>query len=171
MMIKTFAAALMATTLLAAPALAEDTMHKTPTPPAAQNTNPATNAQSAQPSTAAQTAQQSDQWRTSKLVGLNVYNSNNEKIGDINELIMGKDGQIDLIVVGVGGFLGMGEKDVAVPFEALNLTQKNNKWYLTMNASKDELKSAPGFKYDRNTTTWISDKSASNATPNRTARK
>jgi hypothetical protein len=112
MTIKTFAAALMATTLLAAPALAEDTMQKSTTPPPAT-----TNAAPA--ATSAQTAQQSDQWRGSKLVGLNVYNGNNEKIGDINELITGKDGQIDLVVVGVGGFLGMGEHNVALKWNEL----------------------------------------------------
>jgi hypothetical protein len=59
----------------------------------------------------------------------------------------------------VGGFLGAGEKDVAVPFDAIRITTKdNNKWYLVMNATKDELKSAPGFKYDKDSTTWVPDK-------------
>jgi len=103
----------------------------------------------------------------------NVYDTADNKIGTVDDVLVDKDGKIHAAMVGVGGFLGMGEKDVAVPFTALNLTQKNNKWYLTMNATKDELKSAPGFKYDRNTTTWISDKSASNAPmkSNRTARQ
>jgi hypothetical protein len=103
----------------------------------------------------------------------NVYDTADNKIGTVDDVLVDKTGKIHAAMVGVGGFLGMGEKDVAVPFEALNLTQKNNKWYLTMNATKDELKSAPGFKYDRNTTTWISDKSASNAAPasKQTARK
>jgi hypothetical protein len=59
---------------------------------------------------------------------------------------------------GSGGlfFLGMGEKDVAVPFNAVHVTNKNNnKWYLVMNSTKDALKSAKGFKYDRNATTWV----------------
>jgi hypothetical protein len=56
------------------------------------------------------------QWRGSKVTGLTVYNNNNERIGDINELIIGRDGKIDSVVIGVGGFLGMGEHDVAVPF-------------------------------------------------------
>ena len=103
----------------------------------------------------------------------NVYDTADNKIGTVDDVLVDKTGKIHAAMVGVGGFLGMGEKDVAVPFDALNLTQKNNKWYLTMNATKDELKSAPGFKYDRNTTTWISDKSASNAAPTskQTARK
>jgi hypothetical protein len=52
-------------------------------------------------------------------------------------------------VVGVGCFLGMGEKDVAVPFNAVQVTNKNNnKWHLVMNSTKDALKNAKGFKYD-----------------------
>src|SRR5829696_4442119 len=54
------------------------------------------------------------EWRGSKLTGLTVYNNNDERVGDINELIIGKDGKIESVVLGVGGFLGMGEHDVAV---------------------------------------------------------
>ena len=57
------------------------------------------------------------QWRASKLDGLDVYNPNDEKIGDISELIIDRDGKIEAVVIGVGGFLGMGEHQVAVPFE------------------------------------------------------
>ena len=57
------------------------------------------------------------QWRASKLDGLDVYNTNNEKIGDISELILDRGGKIDAIVIGVGGFLGMEEHQVAVPFD------------------------------------------------------
>src|SRR5215218_5248027 len=56
------------------------------------------------------------EWRGSKLTGLTVYNNNDERVGDINELIIGKDGKIESVVLGVGGFLGMGEHDVALPF-------------------------------------------------------
>jgi PRC-barrel domain len=59
------------------------------------------------------------------------------------------------LIVGVGGFLGAGEKDVAVPFSAVKHTMKNQKIYLTMDTTKDALKSAPGFKYDREKTTWV----------------
>lgn len=55
----------------------------------------------------------------SDLIGTKVVGSNNESIGDINDVIMGRNGQIMAAVVGVGGFLGIGEKDVAVPFNAL----------------------------------------------------
>ena len=52
------------------------------------------------------------QWRASKLAGVNVYNDNNEKIGDINDVIIDKSGKVDTVVLGVGGFLGMGEHDI-----------------------------------------------------------
>jgi hypothetical protein len=56
----------------------------------------------------------------------------------------------------VGGFLGMGEKEVAVPFNAVRVTNKNNnKWYLVMNSNKDALKNAKGFKYDRSEMKWV----------------
>src|SRR5215216_570778 len=62
---------------------------------------------------------QSGQWQASKLKGLNVYNNNNEKVGDIDELIVDQSGKIQAVVIGAGGFLGMGEHDVAVPFNEL----------------------------------------------------
>jgi sporulation protein YlmC with PRC-barrel domain len=86
-----------------------------------------------------------------------VYDPNNTKIGEINDVLLDKSGKISTLIVGVGGFLGAGEKDVAVPFEAVETTMKNNKMTLVMNTTKDSLKSAPGFKYDRSTTTWVPD--------------
>lgn len=59
------------------------------------------------------------EWRASKLVGVNVYNQANEKIGDINDVILDKSGKASNVIIGVGGFLGMGEHNVAVPFEKL----------------------------------------------------
>ena len=56
-------------------------------------------------------------WRTSKIVGLNVYNNANESVGSINDLLTDKSGNIKAVVLGVGGFLGVGEHLVAVPFE------------------------------------------------------
>src|SRR5258708_9963951 len=55
-------------------------------------------------------------WRASKLVGLSVYNDKNESIGSINDLLADKDGKIKALVIGVGGFLGVGEHPVAIPF-------------------------------------------------------
>jgi len=59
------------------------------------------------------------QWRSSKLIGVDVYNEANEKIGDIQELILDKSGKVEHVVLGVGGFLGMGEHYVAVAFDKL----------------------------------------------------
>ena len=49
----------------------------------------------------------------------------------------------------------MDPKDVAVPFDAVHATEKNSKWYLTMNATKEALKAAPGYKYDKARSNWI----------------
>jgi sporulation protein YlmC with PRC-barrel domain len=88
----------------------------------------------------------------------NVYDPNNNKIGEIMDVLVDGSGKVSTLIVGVGGFLGAGEKDVAVPFEHVHATMKNNKTHLVMNATKDSLKSAPGFKYDDNTTTWVPDR-------------
>jgi sporulation protein YlmC with PRC-barrel domain len=86
----------------------------------------------------------------------NVYDPNDSKIGEIMDVLVDREGKATALIVGVGGFLGMGEKDVAVPFHAVQVTNKNNnKWYLVMNSTKDALKSAKGFKYDRNALTWV----------------
>ena len=73
-------------------------------------------------------------------------------------MLVDRAGKITALIVGVGGFLGIGEKDVAVPFNAVQVTAKdNNKFYLVMNATKDALKAAKGLKYDRNATTWMAE--------------
>ena len=74
---------------------------------------------SAPASSSVMTQMQPGQWRLSNFKGLNVYNEANEKIGDIRELIVRRDGQVAAAVVGVGGFLGLGEHSVAVPFEQI----------------------------------------------------
>ncbi len=65
------------------------------------------------------TEMHSGMWRASKLDGLDVYNNANEKVGDISELMLDSSGKVQAIVIGVGGFLGMGEHYVAVPFEQI----------------------------------------------------
>jgi sporulation protein YlmC with PRC-barrel domain len=125
-------------------------------------------------------------WRASKLVGLSVYNDNNESVGSINDLLTDKNGNIKAVVIGVGGFLGVGEHLVAIPFEKVKFVNepiaytgvsggpnatgnrpapstttgsagtstapapKPNPWYpdhAVFNATKDELKAMPEFKY------------------------
>jgi sporulation protein YlmC with PRC-barrel domain len=97
----------------------------------------------------------------------NVYDPTDNKIGEIMDVLVDRDGKISALIVGVGGFLGMGEKDVAVPFDSVRTTTKdNNKWYLVMNSTKDALKSAKGFRYDRNAMTWTpEDAPATTGTP------
>src|SRR5689334_16805710 len=95
MLSKHLAAAAFATALIATPALAQA--------PKSSDTAPA-----------AQSASSSNVWQGSKFIGLNVYNNENDKIGDIKDLMLNKDGKVDLVVIGVGGFLGVGERDVAI---------------------------------------------------------
>jgi len=85
----------------------------------------------------------------------NVYDPSDAKIGEISDVLVGKDGRVEAFIISVGGFLGMGEKDVAVPFAAVRASERNGTWYLTMNATKDSLKEAHGYKYDKAKATWV----------------
>ena len=116
MLKKHMAACLVATAFMAAPALAQ-TSPAPSSPPAGQSqaSAPAAGAQSGQ----FMTQMQQNQWRASKLIGVDIYGQNNEKIGDVNEVLIDRNGNADAVVVGVGGFLGIGEKDVALPFSAI----------------------------------------------------
>jgi sporulation protein YlmC with PRC-barrel domain len=89
-----------------------------------------------------------------------VYDQSNNKIGQVKDVLVGQDGHVSALIVGVGGFLGAGEKDVAVSFDTVKATKKDNKIYLTMNTTKDALKAAPGFKYDSDKTVWVPDTSS-----------
>jgi sporulation protein YlmC with PRC-barrel domain len=89
----------------------------------------------------------------------NVYDPSESKIGEISDVVVDKEGRVAAFIISVGGFLGINEKDVAAPFNAVRATQKDGKWYLVMNTTKDALKNAPGYKYDKNSTKWVSDKS------------
>ena len=171
------AASLLSLTFAVAPALAQS-----PQPadrPAATAANPAA-------TTDANKMMLKGNWRASKLMGLDVYNQNNEKLGDINELILDKSGKVAAVVIGVGGFLGMGEHDIAVSMDKLKFveepvrtsstttapardtttgaanppatanqpatsrTANANDWvpdHAVMNASKEQLKAMPQFKY------------------------
>lgn len=91
-------------------------------PALAQTNQPA--APPAQPGTAGDAATETitadkvsaDTWRISKLIGVGIYGPDDQKVGDVNEVLVDHKGQVQAIVVGVGGFLGIGEKDVAIPF-------------------------------------------------------
>jgi sporulation protein YlmC with PRC-barrel domain len=125
----------------------------------------------------------------------NVYDQNNNKIGQIVDLLMTKDGKIDKVVVGAGGFLGMGKHDVMLPFSSVKMQKEadrtaanadrntnnrqsdrnrdrnanaNNSYRLVMDTNKDALKNSPGVKYDRTAMTWVPDDSNNNRNQDRT---
>jgi sporulation protein YlmC with PRC-barrel domain len=179
MISKTIAAALLSTALMTGMASAQTTAPKAD----AANTSASMHREG--------------EWRASKLAGVNVYNEANEKIGDINDVILDKSGKADKVILGVGGFLGMGEHYVAVPFDKLKWVNEpvrsaststapanapatnvdsnartasdgtvrtttgtatapsatraaNENWYpdhAVYNATKDQLKAMPQFKY------------------------
>jgi sporulation protein YlmC with PRC-barrel domain len=85
----------------------------------------------------------------------NVYDPSDSKIGEIKDVLVGREGKVVAFIVSVGGFLGIGEKDVAVPFSAINATEKSGTWYLTMNATKDSMKEALSYSYDKAKATWV----------------
>ncbi|QPF83333.1 PRC-barrel domain-containing protein [Bradyrhizobium genosp. L] len=176
MFIKTIMAGVAGSALLATVAFAQ-----TPTDTKSDKTNMSPPAST----TSTSSASYQGDWRASKVVGLNVYNDSNEKVGSINDLLMDKSGGIKAVVIGVGGFLGVGEHLVAVPLDKVKFSSepvaytgasasntgagsskmstntttgaapaatasKPNPWYpdhATFNATKDELKAMPEFKY------------------------
>jgi sporulation protein YlmC with PRC-barrel domain len=91
-----------------------------------------------------------DEMRASKLIGADVRNTANEDVGEINEVILDKDGKVAAVVLGVGGFLGMGERQVAVEFKSLRFAEKDGAPTVTIDATKDALKSAPEWKWAGN---------------------
>ena len=116
------------------------------TAPAA--TSPAAVPHAAAPAAAPATAQASrhmrdDQIRASKLIGASVYDPNDQKIGAVDELVLNPDGKVADVVIGVGGFLGAGEKRVAVPMADLK-RGKNDHFVLA--ATKDSLKQMANFE-------------------------
>ena len=117
-MLKSLAfAGLLNTALLGSVALAQSSGDAGP--PAA-TPNPPAQAQLALPNDSAFVKQQAmDQWRAPKLVGVGVYGADGKKIGVIEDVLIDHDGNGQLVVIGVGGFLGFGIKDVAVPFKAM----------------------------------------------------
>jgi len=99
------------------PVLAQSQAPNPPASPPAKN-QPAATAPAPAPST------QAMGWRASKLIGLNVYNEQNEKLGDISEILVDKSGKIDGVIIGVGGFLGMGERLIKVELSKLKFVDE-----------------------------------------------
>ena len=79
-------------------------------------------------------------------VGTPVVSKDNQQLGKIANLVFDQTGHIELAVIGVGGFLGIGEKEVAVPFDTLKSEVVNNKHVFSIDLTKDQLKAAPAFK-------------------------
>jgi hypothetical protein len=121
-------------------------------PALAQSTNPAPVNPSTTPSTPSMTrtfidAQSADQWLASKIIGASVVDNGNNSIGSVNDLVVDSGGNVVAAVIGVGGFLGIGEKNVAISFKSLNITRDpNGSEKVTTQVSKNELQQAAAFK-------------------------
>jgi sporulation protein YlmC with PRC-barrel domain len=63
-------------------------------------------------------------WRASRMDGLDIYNRNNERLGEVNDILLDKQGQVKAVVIGVGGFLGVGEHDIAVSMDKLQFMEE-----------------------------------------------
>lgn len=126
-MIRTYvAAALLGTALAGGAAFAQTTAPASPSPaPAASASIDQTNLKGSN-------------WRASKLVGLAVYNDSNEKLGDISEILVDKSGRINAVIIGVGGFLGVGQHDIAVTFDKLKWVDEPIR-----SASADKMPASP----------------------------
>jgi len=99
-----------------------------------------------------------ESWTVTNYYKQSVYDPQENKIGTIEDTLVDKFGKITGLVIGVGGFLGAGEKDVIVPFTAVKTAKKNDSWWLTLNETKDDLKKAPGFTYDKASNNWVPEK-------------
>ena len=154
------AAAILTASTAMAPAFAQNPAPSTPAP--AQPSAPADPAPAPAPAPATPAApsgdtaaasggyltEQSDtQISANDYIGKAIYNPNNESIGDVNDLIIEEDGGVVAAVVGVGGFLGIGEKDVAVPMDKITMSRdaENNQVRLTTSETAEALKAAPEF--------------------------
>lgn len=157
--LNTFAAAvLLGSTAIAPLAYAQDATSPAPASPTMPA--PAENSTVPSDSNAAVTGgyltqQSSTQISANDFIGQSVHTAGDEAIGDINDLIIEEKGGIVAAVIGVGGFLGVGEKDVAVPMDKITVTHDTarNEVRLTTTETAESLKAAPEFKpLDRTTT-------------------
>jgi sporulation protein YlmC with PRC-barrel domain len=115
------------------------------------------------------TQMQVDQVLASDLIGTRVVSANNESIGDINDVIVDRNGQVMAAVVGVGGFLGIGEKNVAVPFNSLEFANAqqadamdSNKNVSTTGSTATGTTAAPGTAGTTTTTTTATNSASAN---------
>jgi sporulation protein YlmC with PRC-barrel domain len=89
-----------------------------------------------------------DAFRASKLIGVDVKNNAGDTIGEVDDLILSSGDQMLQAILSVGGFLGIGERHVAVPYKALQVTRVNNDNQIFYQATKAELEGMPKFSYD-----------------------
>ena len=117
------------------------------------------------------TSQSPNQMLVSNLKGVDVMGNNNEKIGDISDILVSKEGKVEAYLLSIGGFLGVGAKEVALNPSAVQLTQENNTWKAKVSMSKDQLEQATAFKRheDRQTTTGASSAGSGAGSPPRSA--
>src|SRR3954468_6730393 len=90
----------------------------------AQNPTATSDRANTAPAAASTSSSYQGNWRTSKVVGLSVYNDNNESLGSISDLLTDKSGNIKAAVIGVGGFLGVGEHLVAIPWDKIKFVDQ-----------------------------------------------
>lgn len=138
--------------LLAAPAFAQSTAPATTPPAATTAPNSNMNSTSGSAAMSGQAAgnflntNTADQWLASDMIGMDVYGSDNQSVGEISDVLVDRQGNVVAVVIGVGGFLGIGQKDVAVPFRTIEHSRVDNADRLVLRRTKDELKNAPTFE-------------------------
>jgi sporulation protein YlmC with PRC-barrel domain len=144
MKIRSFLIAATTASLLAAPVIAQVTA---PSNPAPTTTPSPMNAPTATTDVFYSDVWTPSHWRASETIGLAVYNRAGERIGEINDMLLDGSGRVMAAVVGVGGFLGIGERQVAVTFRSFEMTRESNgNPRLLVDLSKTVLQSAPEYK-------------------------
>ena len=99
------------------------------------------------PAFAADNTQTVDELRTTKIVGSKVYNNANENIGSVEDIVLKADGSRDEVVLSVGGFLGIGDKYVSVPFSDLKIARDGSSLRITTDGTKESLKALPAYTF------------------------
>ncbi|MDB5600640.1 MAG: hypothetical protein JWN71_2684 [Xanthobacteraceae bacterium] len=145
-MTKKYMAILAAGTMLATAAIAQTPSTTTPSQPSAAPATTGSTSPTAKPTII--NSQKSDQFLASSFKGTDVLGPDDKKIGDVNDLLFDKTGNIQAVVVGVGGFLGIGSKDVALTMASFDLVPGTNGQSpkLKVSMTKDELTQAAAFE-------------------------
>jgi sporulation protein YlmC with PRC-barrel domain len=86
-----------------------------------------------------------DHWLASDVYKASVYDPSEHKIGNVTDLMIDNNGNVTAAIIGVGGFLGVAQKDVVIPFKELKVSTREGKDWLVLNRTKDELKMAPAY--------------------------